>query len=118
MKVSNVHGTIIESVQQRIHEVNAELQRNSFENDEHREVVLAEFAALNLIESLWMTQSVVSEDFDVEFLRHRVIALKAASAIEHGDAGLFPWAVAHTLEQWKPRIESFVGFKLGQEQRN
>lgn len=115
MKVSNVHGTIIESVQQRIHEVNAELRRNSFEKEEHREVVLA---ALNLIESLWMTQSVVSEDFDVEFLRHRVVALKAASAIEHGDAGPFPWAVAHTLEQWKPRIESFVGFKLGQEQRN
>lgn len=115
MKVSNVHGTIIESVQQRIHEVNAELRRNSFEKEEHREVVLA---ALNLIESLWMTQSVVSEDFDVEFLRHRVVALKAASAIEHGDAGFFPWVVAHTLEQWIPRIESFVGFKLGQEQRN
>jgi hypothetical protein len=118
MKVSNVHGTIIEAVQQRIGEVNAELQRDSFKKDEHREVVLAEFAALNLIESLWMTQSVVSEDFDVEFLRHRAIALRAASLKEHGDSGLFPWAVAHTLEQWIPRIESFVGFKLSQEQMN
>lgn len=108
----------MEAVQQRIQEVNAELQRDSFAKDEHREVVLAEFAALNLIESLWMTQSVVSEDFDVEFLRHRVVALKAASIREHGDAGLFPWAVAHTLEQWIPRIESFVEFKLNQEQLN
>lgn len=118
MKVSNVHGTIIASVQQRIAEVNAELQRNSFEKDEHREVVLAEFAALNLIESLWMTQSVVSEDFDVEFLRHRAFALKAASAKERGDSGLFPWAVAHVLEQWIPRIESFVGLRIREEQLN
>lgn len=118
MRVTSVHGTIMEAVQERIRVVNEFIQNDDFPSEKVREIALAEFSALNLVEALWMTQSVLTQSLDIGILKNRIVALKATALQSNETDQVFPWLVADFLSAWIQKIERLVYFEFKQEQMN
>lgn len=105
---------ILREVQDRIDVVLRIIGRSDLP-EEVKEVGRAEYAALGVIESLWITQSDETEDFDLDVLAYRAHALRA-TAVQSEDQ--FSRVVARVLWDWHGRIDRLLHYAFLEEQMN